>query len=438
MEAPAGRRLSTLYTKASQEMGSNMAGDVNIRLLRTDDDTWPTQVEGLRELLGAPNNPLLFPPHYLKVTFPRMGGRAVLFEEGQALLGVGLLFPRGYQGRAREFTLRYHRHETARPVDPEAAVLGVEGLLGGDRVIFYDPLLEQQYSPTSREVMGIDVGSPSAREAGAIRCLQQEVWASEPDYLYPADIHSLGFGAGTSLVGRVQGELAGFLFGFYKFGGSPLPELWEQRFGGGLRIESQLLGVLARHRRSGLGYILKRVQAERAAREGIGVVNWTVDPLQFANAILNFQRLKAVALDFYPNYHPFRNGLNQVPASRLGITWLVRSERVGRALAAPAREPAIDLHEDRSVRRLNEGWARLDLAADDPVVAIEVPADWTALQGASLEEALRWREATDRLFHHYLGGREGRYVITGAATDGEQRFLIARRVEPELLESLAA
>mgnify|MGYP006883575816 CR=1 FL=1 len=56
----------------------------------------------------------------------------------------------------------------------------------------------------------------------------------------------------------------------------------------------------------------------------------------------------------------------------------------------------------------------------------------------ALEEALRWREATDRLFHHYLGGREGRYVITGAATDGEQRFLIARRVEPELLESLAA
>jgi predicted GNAT superfamily acetyltransferase len=367
-----------------------------------------------------------------------MGGRAVLFEEGEALLGVGFLFPRGYRGHAREFTLRHHRHDTARTVDPAAAVLGVEGLLGGDRVIFYDPLLEQQYAPTSRQVMGVDVGSPSAREAGAIRRLQQEVWASDPDYLYPTDIHSLGFGAGTSLVGRIQGELAGFLFGFYKFGGPPLPETWEQKFGGSLRVESQLLGVLARHRRSGLGYILKRVQAERARREGIGVVNWTVDPLQFANAVLNFQRLKAVALDFYPNYHPFRNALNQVPASRLGITWLVQSERVQRALVAPAREPAVDLHGDRSVRRLNEGWARLELAADDPVVAIEVPADWTALQSASLEEALRWREATDRLFHHYLGGREGRYVITGAATDLERRFLIAHRVEPGLLEGLAA
>jgi len=417
-----------------------MAGDIGIRirLLRTGDERWPAQVDGLRELLGAPNNPLLFPPHYLKVTFPRMGGRVVLFEEGEALLGVGFLFPRGYRGRAREFTLRYHRHGTARPVDPEAAVRGVEELLGGDRVTFYDPLLEQQYVPTSREVGGVDIGNPSAREAEAIRQLQREVWASEPDYLYPADIHSIGFGAGTSLVGRIQGELAGFLFGFYKFGGPPLPEPWARKFGGELRVESQLLGVRARHRRSGLGYILKRAQAERARREGIGVVNWTVDPLQFANAVLNFQRLKAVALDFYPNLHPFRNALNQVPASRLGITWLVQSERVQRALAAPAREPAIDLHGDRSVCRLNEGWARLDLEADDPVVAIEVPADWTALQGASLEEALRWREATDRLFQHYLGGREGRYVITGAATDLERRFLIAQRVEPGLLESLAA
>ena len=42
---------------------------------------------------------------------------------------------------------------------------------------------------------------------------------------------------------------------------------------------------------------------------------------------MNFGRLKEVASGSYPDYYAFRNVLNQVAASRLGITWLVDTER---------------------------------------------------------------------------------------------------------------
>jgi hypothetical protein len=32
-------------------------------------------IDNIRQELGAPHNPLLFPPHFLKSTFPKIGGK---------------------------------------------------------------------------------------------------------------------------------------------------------------------------------------------------------------------------------------------------------------------------------------------------------------------------------------------------------------------------
>jgi predicted GNAT superfamily acetyltransferase len=186
-------------------------------------------------------------------------------------------------------------------------------------------------------------------------------------------------------------------------------------------------------RKRGVGFLLKRAQAEDARAQGIGIVNWTVDPLQFSNAVLNFGRLKALAFDFSPAYYTFRNQLNQVDASRFGITWLVQTERVRAALAADAGATITDLGGDSTIPRVNAGDAMPRLDADAPTIAIEIPANWTAMQRDDLELALRWRETTDRLFAHYLGCAPGRYAITGVGQDGDARFLLADRISPEFL-----
>jgi len=94
------------------------------------------------------------------------------------------------------------------------------------------------------------------------------------------------------------------------------------------------------------------------------------------------------------------------------------------------------LRENSTIRRINNGWAEPHFEEDAQSIAIEIPANWTGLQKEHLEEALRWREVTDRLLQHYVGCEEGKYVVTGVGRDGYRKYLIAERVDSALLERL--
>ncbi|MEZ4584608.1 MAG: hypothetical protein R3A10_23740, partial [Caldilineaceae bacterium] len=72
----------------------------------------------------------------------------------------------------------------------------------------------------------------------------------------------------------------------------------------------------------------------------------------------------------------------------------------------------------------------------NPVLAIQIPADWTGLQSRDLDEAVAWRATTDRIFQRYLGRQPGKYVVTGVGVAGERRYLIAQRVDDALWENL--
>jgi len=208
------------------------------------------------------------------------------------------------------------------------------------------------------------------------------------------------------------------------------------RWRGELRIESQVMGVLPTYRGLRLGYLLKKLQASQALTQGIGIIHWTVDPLQYPNAALNFGLLRTLCFTFTPDYYPFRNELNRGPASRLSLTWLIGSSRVRDIPLHDARSTVINLAHQPEIVRVNQGWQATQFDVDAPLIALEIPADWTKLQQAAPAEALQWRTATDQLFGHYLGSSPGQYVITDVGVDGEQRFLIAQRVHAGLWDQL--
>ena len=407
------------------------------RLLPTQAPDWFATVDRLRQQLAPSHAPYLLPPHFLKVILPKIGGRVALFapeDHPDRPAGVGFLFPRGLEGATRIYTLRFHSLVTP-PPSPPALIAALEALLPG-RFHFYDPAGAHTFAPSSHPQNGVDIGRPSQAEAEAIQALYQRIWGSPPDQRYPADIHSQEFGLGTSLVARVGGQLAGFLFGFLRFDGSPLPGEWRERFRSELRLESQVMGVDPAFRGRGIGFLLKRTQARDAQAQGIHVVHWTADPLQFPNAALNFARLGAVAFDFYPNHYPVHNQLNRAPASRFELTWLVQTRRVAQALGRPGPAPLLDLARREDVVQVNRGWRELRMDVEAPAIAVEIPARWTQLQAQDPQEALAWREATDRLFQHYVGRDPGRYMVTGAGTAGERRFVVAQRVDEALLAQI--
>ena len=416
---------------------------MKITLLPADHPHWNAEIERIGLDLHAPENDTLFPYHFLAIALPRIGGQLVVVEEGGRRSGVGFLFPRlADTPDRRAYTLRYHtlhrgrigRNDTAGP----AAIVGAvqQALAEPAEISFYDPLGEHHYVSTHEDIGVLDIGRPSAMEAQQIRMVQQEIWGNPPEFLYPSDIHNTEFGAGTSLVARVDGALAGFLFGFVKHGGPDLPADWAERYCGDVRLESQTMGVLSAFRGLRIGNLLKRMQARDAWRQGIGVIHWTVDPLQYPNAALNFGLLRALAFNFYPDLYPFRNELNRVHASRFAITWLASSRHVQDVPLLRARSLVLDLRHHRQIARVNRGWTDVNYTLRNATIAIEIPTNWTQLQQTDLDRAAAWRETTDQILVRYIGSEPGQYAITGAGVDGDRRYLIGERVNDELWERL--
>jgi len=419
---------------------------MKITLLDSRDATWGATVDRVYESLGFPDNPLLFPPHFTQVVLPKLGGGMALLHDERDEQGVGFLFPRaapqGEQQDVPAFTLRFHALADDAFDTLERVLPALRSQLDGADVVIYDPQGDHVYAPTHEHLGALDIGRPSRAETESIRRNHQTIWGSPPEFLYPTDIHSRDFWLGASLVARVDASdpdarVAGFLFGFYKWGGAPLPSDWHARFGGHWRLESQAMGVLPAQRGKHIGYLLKWKQAELARQDGIGIVNWTVDPLQFPNAALNFGLLRAMAFDHYADLYPFRNELNQVPASRFGITWLVDTARVRSLPVTGASADVVDLAEHPALQRVNRGWQHFDTPTADQF-AIEIPADWTALQREKPDQAAEWRATTDRFFGQHIGRAATQYVITGVGAEDERRYLLAQRAGDALWARLAA
>ena len=424
---------------------------MNVTLLDPTAPSWNARLDRVGAVLNVHLNPSVFPYHFLQVVLPRLGGAMVEIRQESAYLGVGFLFPRGLgedcpdaatsgnRLAQRQYTLRYHMvGDAARDTSlPSRVAAELESQLPGASITLYDPAAPHTFRRSARLLGNAILGRPDAAEAQHIRHMHQQIWNSPSEYLYPADIHSTEFRLGTSLVARVDGNLAGFLFGFYKFGQKPLPADWDAKLQSDLRLESQTMGVLSEYRGMRLANLLKKTQAEQAQSDGIDIINWTADPLQYPNAALNFGMLRAVAFEFHADYYPFRNDLNRVPASRFVATWVVRSERVRSVPAMGSAALILELSHHPHIVRVNDGWSNVRWDADASFIAIEIPADWTALQRRSLDDALRWREVSDRLFQHYVGQEPGQYVITGVAVDHERRFLIGEQVNDALWAHLS-
>ena len=67
---------------------------------------------------------------------------------------------------------------------------------------------------------------------------------------------------------------------------------------------SHMLGVAPEYRASGLGWRLKVEQRRQVMAAGVDLIAWTYDPLQAANAHLNFAKLGTVAREYHLDAYP--------------------------------------------------------------------------------------------------------------------------------------
>jgi len=231
--------------------------------------------------------------------------------------------------------------------------------------------------------------------------LQIAVWGDDMETV-PAGVLLVSAKRGGILIGaEAGGRLVGFVWSMPGMRGA-LHTQW-----------SHMLAVLPEFRAHGLGEALKLEQRVQALAQGRSLIEWTFDPLQAANAHLNFVVLGAVASEYLENVYgelsgPLHRG---TPTDRLVAEWWIGSPDVERRLAfrAPrgAARPREVVDAPRAIVTIEAGeWSAPgvvdpDLAA--PFVRIPVPPRFGEMQRRETDLAVAWRLATRRAFEAYFG-----------------------------------
>jgi predicted GNAT superfamily acetyltransferase len=174
---------------------------------------------------------------------------------------------------------------------------------------------------------------------------------------------------------------------------------------------SDMLAVSDGGRDRGLGTRLKGYQRDLLLARGVEEMRWTFDPLQGRNAHVNFSKLGIISREYVENMYgntdsPLHRG---VGTDRLVATWRMASERVMDRLAG--RSPGLSneawrqapkaLGVERDADFPAPAAPHLDLEA--PYILVAVPGDIETIMEQEMSLAVGWREATRKVFTHYLG-----------------------------------
>ncbi|MGQ0734655.1 MAG: hypothetical protein ACT4QD_13500 [Acidobacteriota bacterium] len=278
-----------------------------------------------------------------------------------------------------------------------------------------------------RDLRGLD-------DYRAVVELEREIWGyTDSSDLVTVPVFIITVKRGGILIGAFDDldRLVGFAFSIVGVKNAR-PVQW-----------SHMMGVVAQHRRGGLGRRLKLGQRDRAIAAGFDLMEWTFDPLQALNAHLNFARLGVVCHEYARNlYGESTSALHRGTfTDRFVVEWWLQEPHVLRRISSGGTV-AVRAHEATAAPLVNPTvdagpWRRpggADLTREEPRLWVEIPAGFTEMQQEAPELAREWRLATREVFEAYftrgyravdfeleLSGRRGRYLLAHAS-DQEGAF----------------
>ena len=252
----------------------------------------------------------------------------------------------------------------------------------------------------------------------AVVDLERRIWGPGYGDVVPSPILAVSVHRGGILIGAFEGErMIGFVYS--------MPGIKD----GKATQWSHMLGVVDEFRQAGIGHRLKLLQRDRALAIGVDLIEWTYDPLQAANAHLNFVKLGVVVEEYLENvYGESGSPLHQGnPTDRFVAEWFIRES--GTELGARSAPPSSVPEDAAPVNRTD--WAGdwlesvdVDLSSQARRLAVEIPMGFTDMLARAPERAMAWRVCTRAIFTTYLdrgyrvvdfvlnrGARKGTYVL---------------------------
>jgi predicted GNAT superfamily acetyltransferase len=230
----------------------------------------------------------------------------------------------------------------------------------------------------------------------AVVDLEKQIWGPGYDDVVPVPILAVTAQRGGILIGAFdEDRMVGFVYS--------LPGIKEGR----PTQWSHMLGVLNEYRRGGAGYRLKILQRDRALAMGLNLIEWTFDPMQAANAHLNFAKLGVVVEHYEENvYGESASPLHQGnPTDRFIAEWWIRLPRVEERLAGSTPMAPVLTVEPVNRARGGNGWLApvdVNLSLDAKRIGVEIPAGFTEMLREAPDLALEWRLTTRGIFTTYF------------------------------------
>ncbi len=160
--------------------------------------------------------------------------------------------------------------------------------------------------------------------------LQRRVWGERDLEIVPYTVFLVAARTGGQVLCAFHGEeMIGFTFA--------MPGVRD----GKAFLHSHMTAVLEEYRDRGVGRRLKLLQRGDALARGVGMVEWTFDPLATRNAHFNLDLLGAIVRRSVRNAYgvtssPMHRGL---PTDRLTAEWHLDSPRVREVLEGRAPAP---------------------------------------------------------------------------------------------------
>jgi predicted GNAT superfamily acetyltransferase len=223
--------------------------------------------------------------------------------------------------------------------------------------------------------------------------VQREVWGFADVEVIPARLFLIAHRVGGQVIGAFDGpRLIGYCFS--------IPGI--RREDGSTYLHSHMLAVLPPYRNLGVGRRLKLEQRADALARGIGLIEWTFDPLELKNAFFNIERLGVIVRRYIlNNYGVTTSRLHAgLPTDRCVAEW---------RLAHPRTEAIL---EGRSRER------------EPPAARISVPADIGDIKSRDPESAIRIQSEVSRRFLEHL---DAGLAVTGFERSAEAGTYVLSR-----------
>lgn len=182
--------------------------------------------------------------------------------------------------------------------------------------------------------------------------LQKTVWNFSDVDILPSRVFVVAEEIGGQIFGAVEprGQMVGFVIA--------LPGVRH----GQPYLHSHMLGVLPEYQNQRVGRTLKLMQRDDALARGIGLIEWTFDPLELKNAFFNLERLGVCVRRYVPNrYGATTSALHAgLPTDRLVAEWWVDTPRVARVLSGkpPVVQPEQRLEVPADIGEIKKSGSR--------------------------------------------------------------------------------